>query len=199
MSEESRYQLVGKKSHRNALLSSISVLIILVSLFYSAWKLKALDEAIMKKKGEIGELESRRIMLFAQNDSLTQIVYHLDSVLAMPISEKKSVSLSNVLKPRTEAKLVEGLRGYQDLQVYDFSLWLDVPQQWKAKIAEVRYEFNHPSFHQKAQVSSDPTTGFRVGYRGWGCLHIVTISAAMIDGSTNTIEFDMCKALGVGD
>lgn len=192
MIEESRLQQIGKTSRRNAFLSSLGFLIVAASLVYGAWHLSHLNKAIEEKKGQIDSLEARR-------DSLKRILQHLDSTLATPPEERANAALAEIMKPRVEAKPVPGVRGYKDLQIYDFSLWLDVPAAWKEKITQVTYEFNHPSFRDKTQTSDDRSTGFRVGYRGWGCLHIVTITITTTDGSSSRFDFDMCKELGVGE
>jgi hypothetical protein len=85
-------------------------------------------------------------------------------------------------------------------QVYDFKLWVEASRETLAPITSVRYEFNHPTFPPKLKVqeSSNRDDGFRVGYRGWGCLRsvIVTFTLAEPKGAPPKIDFDMCAALG---
>lgn len=78
---------------------------------------------------------------------------------------------------------------------YDFSLWLDVPNKQKNRIKKVIYVFNHPTFKNKEFVSNNQTDGFKVGYRGWGCLSNVTIKIQGKDGGESLILLNMCGAL----
>jgi hypothetical protein len=77
---------------------------------------------------------------------------------------------------------------------YDFSLWLDVPEDQRQKIKSVTYVLNHPTFAQKEYASSKSEDGFRVGYRGWGCLNTVLIRIER-QGAGSQITFRMCDEL----
>ncbi len=80
-------------------------------------------------------------------------------------------------------------------QVLEFALWLEVPQDRRAEIRSVTYSFRHPELSQPALDSSDPTRGYRVGFRGPQCLGVVVITLNAVDGSPQPLSFDMCKAL----
>lgn len=80
--------------------------------------------------------------------------------------------------------------------LYDFRIWLDLSETQKGQIREVEYKFNHPSFSQKTQVSTDATKGFQVGYRGWGAIDSVPIKVTYRDGQIASASVDMLKALG---
>jgi transcription initiation factor IIF auxiliary subunit len=95
---------------------------------------------------------------------------------------------ANIL-PYAKFTKVKGKEG-----TYDFSLWLDVPNEQKSRIKKVTYVFNHPTFNNKVFVSNNQANGFMVSYRGWGCLSNVTIK---IEGQygVSLISLDMCGAL----
>jgi hypothetical protein len=84
------------------------------------------------------------------------------------------------------------VKGQKD--TYDFSLWLDAPPEQKARIKKVVYLFNHPTFETKEFVSRNKADGFKVGYKGWGCLTNVTIKVKGRD-TRSQISFNMCEAL----
>jgi hypothetical protein len=77
---------------------------------------------------------------------------------------------------------------------YDFSLWLGVPEEQKAGIRRVVYIFNNPTFKQKEYESQQASDGFRIGYRGWGCLDRVIIRIELQSANSH-IDFNMCEAL----
>jgi hypothetical protein len=84
------------------------------------------------------------------------------------------------------------VKGQKD--IYDFSLWIDSPNEQKVQISKVIYVFDHPTFKTKEFTSSNQADGFKVSYRGWGCLSNVTIKIESRDVSSQ-IRFNMCEAL----
>lgn len=152
-------------------------------------------------QAEIDSLKTSRQVQAKQNltlrDSLRQIESTVKRAEApdLAYTVNRLTPISALVTPRAQEKLISGLVTSDGKQIYDFSLWLDIPDQEKAKIQEVSYEFNHPTFRQPRQVSSEPSTGFRVGYRGWGCLSSVIITIRPREGEPEKIDFDMCRAL----
>lgn len=77
---------------------------------------------------------------------------------------------------------------------YNFSLWIDLPEELKPAVQKVSYYLNHPSFSQKVNEVSDPSTGYRFSYTGWGCLQSVYITVYLEDRNIE-IEFYMCDGI----
>lgn len=166
--------------------------------------LAAISEHMKKRE----ELENERRQLEAEIASLRasrQTLQHekevYQSTLASIHKEVENTALSAKVEdltpvsaavtPRAAAQPVPGAS-----RTYDFSLWVEVPDAKTQRITSVTYEFNHPTFPQKQQISSDAARRFQVGYRGWGCLRSVIITLKTAEGAAEKIDFDMCKALG---
>ena len=84
-----------------------------------------------------------------------------------------------------------------DLPSYRFTTWIEGPREAMSEIESVEYQFNHPTFKDKVQVGRDRTNGFRVGYTGWGCLSIVTVTFKLRNGGAEPphLDFDMCELI----
>jgi phenylalanyl-tRNA synthetase alpha subunit len=104
-------------------------------------------------------------------------------------------ALAKVIVPKAKAKTVPGEKTASGKPVYDFQLWLDVPQDRKSEIRSVEYFFDHPTFLNKHFTSSDSSNGFAVNYRGWGALRLVVVTVNLREGAPLTLYFDMLKAL----
>ena len=123
-----------------------------------------------------------------------------------PVSGGKAATDSAVNPARIVAQLhVRAARqetGRQiagtDLPSYRFTTWIEGPPEAMSEIESVEYQFNHPTFKDKVQVGRDRTNGFRVGYTGWGCLSIVTVTFKLRNGDTEPpphLDFDMCELI----
>jgi len=89
----------------------------------------------------------------------------------------------------------------------EFVLGLNVRESAAEEIAEVRYFFDSPKFRegqtdpyyqgrQPVLRSRDPRVGFRVSYKGDGCLQTVTITVTYKDDTKPlTIDFAHCGAV----
>jgi len=84
-----------------------------------------------------------------------------------------------------------------DLELYNFTFWLaDIDDVFR-HIKSVDYYLDHPSFTQKDLVSTDASTNFKKGYKGWGCLDSVLVKISFDDPTLRAapIDFNQCKAL----
>lgn len=84
-----------------------------------------------------------------------------------------------------------------ELPSYRFTTWVEGPAEALKEIESVAYEFNHPTFKDKVQIGRDRKNGFRVGYMGWGCLSIVTVTFKLrnSDAEPPHLDFDMCATI----
>ena len=104
--------------------------------------------------------------------------------------------IASVVNPRADAR-PSGNRTANGRPIRNYTIWLEVPASRRQEIAEVIYYFNHPTFPNKIQRSSNATNNYLVGYRGWGCLYRIAITLVLTDGEKKQLDFNMCKALGV--
>lgn len=205
---------VRKSSRHSAWITLFGALVVGIAFLYSLLKLndinqeyqtkQALANAAQQKADSLRDIaasmEKQIGVLRGNTRELEQSYAKLHTVVAASGSPKlkmeytKGTPLIAVVKPRASAMRSNG--GRSGTPLYDFSLWLDVPEDRKEEIASVEYEFNHPTFRQKTQESSDPKTGFKVSYNGWGCLRSVLVKIHLKQGGAQTIDFDMCEAVG---
>lgn len=162
---------------------------------------KELQSRIQLLKGEVKAAERARGALQEERANLRASLQNIEGEVrktddrSLFNTVQKLTPLSAIVEPRAEAKPVPGGETPGGTQYYDFSIWLGLPSREAGRIGRVSYEFNHPTFTQPRASSTNPADGFRVSYRGWGCLNSVIIQIETTDGSTERIDFDMCKEL----
>ncbi|MGE0449897.1 MAG: pYEATS domain-containing protein [Vicinamibacterales bacterium] len=122
----------------------------------------------------------------------------IGSVPYTPLSAVRSQpAVLSQLQLRADRRPLGRLIQGTELPAYNFSAWVEGPEDVLAQIESVQYEFNHPTFQQKVQVGRERSRGFRVGYTGWGCLSSVAVSVKLRDATVPMphIDFNMCDAI----
>jgi energy-coupling factor transporter ATP-binding protein EcfA2 len=106
-------------------------------------------------------------------------------------------SLLDGIEIRARADETGGVVENTTLPLYHFKIWLEGSPDALARIKSVQYEFDHPTFRDKVQRSSDRRSRFEQGYRGWGCLSSVKVTMTAVDARVPeaTVNFDMCAAV----
>jgi len=166
-------------------------------------ELEALKQQREALGAEIASLQTSRQVLLQQATAYQESFRKIESEVVEKRAPEKLVEsiqrytpISALAEPKASARALPELTTTEGQQIYDFSLWLGLPGADKGRIRKVSYEFNHPTFRQKTMVSSNAEDGFKVGYRGWGCLNSVIITLVLRDVPAERIDFDMCRALG---
>lgn len=178
---------------RLPLIVKIQVLIAVVALgvtVAATFQLPSLIQTKQTLQAEINGLEEKRRAL---EERQREAEAALRQVVAR-VNADKSATAS--VRPRASATELKGAQDSRGRRVYDFRLWVDAPPALKDQVQRVRYQFDHPTFINKFQESTEPSNGFAVSYRGWGCLYLVTITLFFKDGRSEQVLFDMCNALG---
>ncbi len=183
------------------LLVAALVVLITVALVAFSWLIYSLESA--RKNFSL-----QREAYEKQISTLRDEVNHYKQALAS-VSPGLSVAQKKDLSPSTEAALLAnkikviagcrdlGYKGYRDLEVYNFSISVDAPEEVLSRIESVTYEFNHPSFTEKSLLSNDKATHFQRAYTGWGCLASVLVHVKFSNPAVEAppIDFNMCKVL----
>ncbi len=166
---------------------------------------KAEDEALQKKldelRREVETLEKTRVTLMSETSalkgSIRNITFEVQKVSPSAVKMVTDLKpISALVIPRAKYEAVPGMSTRAgDGRVFDFYLWLDFYPGEKPNIRKVSYEFNHPTFQEKTVSSTDPSQGYRVSYRGWGCLRSVIITVELTDGRSEKVDFAMCDAM----
>jgi hypothetical protein len=107
---------------------------------------------------------------------------------------------SQIIRPHAKAAPINGKKLKSGKQVYKFSLWLEISDNYKSKIYSAEYIFDHPSFIiDKVKESKNQLDGFKVEYEGWGAINSVDIILTLMDGTKVIINVNMLELLGWDD
>jgi len=213
-----------KKSNRAALVSLVGALILLGAIVVSALSLSRLEAEAKDRRAELAsleavtekqrdraqqaraeaervqkELEEGRLELAALEKEKQSLTYQWEvasrtlgeqRTLTREIGEnqRRELPLSLLVEPRTEAVPLSENR-------FEFRLWLEVPEERRSALEKVTYVFNHPTFPEPEQTSTDAARGFPVSYVGWGALSRVIIRLHEKGGKTEEIAFNMHEAI----
>jgi hypothetical protein len=80
--------------------------------------------------------------------------------------------------------------------IYTVQLSLAAPDTILDKTSEVRYHFNHESYHPNPKIGRDRGSAFAISYIGWGCVDQVVITLVprnSAGGSITLPDFDLCS------
>ncbi|HRI07066.1 MAG TPA: hypothetical protein PKW35_04570 [Nannocystaceae bacterium] len=160
-----------------------------------------LSEEQVKLSTEIEGLRAERDRL---RESMVEVSNLLEpsgaggagNVAKVPPSALKSVrrqlevAVPATARVRPQASMVDAGGG-----LYDFSVWLDMPAGVADQIERVTYLLNHPSFRDQNRTVTASEGGFRVSYRGWGCLDSVVVTLQHKTGERDKMVFNMCDLL----
>jgi len=152
---------------------------------------RKLAERSRRLEAEIAQKESALAILNQQIPPANRV--RPDNVKLRPLPTPGSGP--GDIKPMVRA-VPKDVRNDQGQSVYDFTLWVEAPPDLREMIAEVKYDFNHPSFQRPTQTSTNAADGFAVHYVGWGALRMVTVTITLKDGTSQIKYFDMVQALG---
>lgn len=172
--EETEYQKLRRSSYLSAALTVMGFVIIVSSLIFSYTQIREKEARV----NELTELEDQLAKKIEEQEAL--------------IKEYEWASSPLAIMAQTKAITLNGIRDPQGRQVYDFSIWLQVPVLLKDKIVKVSYYFDHPTMIKKNRESQEAANGYSVSYRGWGCLSSVIITVSLTDGTIHKLDFNQC-------
>lgn len=162
-----------KNSRRAAWIVLAAFLIVLVAIAWNVIRLNAIDAAIAEQEA---------------------LVEHRLNTVARLEQEVDRLTYAPELRPNAHAEEIPDIRDYSGRQMYDFMLWIDRAAFRDREIAEVTWVSDARMLGEV--TSNDYTNGFSVNYRGVECLESVHVILRYRDSSQETMDFDMCKALG---
>lgn len=172
--EEIEYKKLQKSSYISAALTLMGFVIIVSSLAFS-----------------YSQIKEKEIRL----NKLTKIEKELESKIKrqeLRIQELEWASSPKAIIAQTKAVKLDGVTDPNGRQIYDFSIWLQVPVMLRDKITRVEYSFDHPSMIKKTRESSEISNGYSVSYRGWGCLTAIDIKVHFQAGEIYWLVFNQC-------
>lgn len=162
-----------KTSRRAAWVALAAFLVVMSAIAYSASRLNAIDAAIAEKEAQVGDREKKIKEL---EEEVVRLTYAPE------------------LRPNAHAEEIPNIYDHRGRQMYDFMLWFDPAGFRDREIEEVTWASDSRMLREV--TSADRTNGFGVTYRGAECLGAVRVILRYHDGSRETMDFDMCEALG---
>ena len=201
-SDQFHVKELGKASRRTAWLSLIGVLVVLISLGYSAYKLNSLEKVVLSKKAEVSSLEELinnlkkeelvlRDRINRTTDEYNELRKNVEKLYSVKVTPQNEVYELKAIAKATGKNTTHGPE-------YNFTIYINSPPELLNNIKKVTYDFNHPTFKDPHREVSDPKTRFACFYVGWGCLDSVVVKVFLKDNTEHSIDFDMCKSLGPG-
>jgi len=133
------------------------------------------------------QVEQKRLKSDSLNIKIDELKLTIDKIKNGPISE--------LITPKAIAVRLEGRRAQNGRQLFNFVLWIDLPNYRKSDIQSVKYHFGHSSMLMKERTGKQASNGFAVNYTGWGCLGMVTLTVVLQNQQEVTIDFPMCDEI----
>ncbi len=173
--EDIQYKQLQRASNISAILTLLGVVVVISALIFSYFEIRKMEERVAE--------------LAAEESQLKEKIEHQKA----QIKQYEWASSPQAITAQTKAVELNGIKDPSGRQVYDFSIWLQVPVLLKDKIKQVQYVFDHPTMLNKTRESTEASNGYSVSYRGWGCLKSMTIKVFLKDGESHEIQFDQCS------
>jgi len=194
---------LGKSSRRAAIVSAAGLTILAGSLVAAGARLGSAEKRVSAAREEVNAMRLERDGLQKEQAALAADISRLKG--QKTDLERKNLGLeAEVEKLRGPLqKLVEidaaaqklGLSDPKGRPLYDFSIWLKLPEFRKSEIKKVRYHFDNPSAILKDRYADNPANGFSISYRGWGCFPDIRVTLTTADGGAIEMPLDQCAKL----
>jgi hypothetical protein len=107
--------------------------------------------------------------------------------LVATLEQDRNLPIENLIIPRAAATPVSERNS-------TFLIWIDVPSFRRDEIKEVVYKLC-PGFADRIRISREPSSGFAVGYLGWGLCPAIEITVKLNDGREIVKIFAMANYL----
>ena len=172
--ENIEYSKIRKSSVLSACLSLSGFIIILGSLGFS-----------------YNEIKSKELQIKSLTKLEESLQLKIDNQRVL-IKELEIASSPSAIVAQSNSVELEGIKDEKGRQIYDFSIFLQVPILLKENITEVKYFFNHPSMLKPNRESTNYANGYNVSYRGWGCLTNIEITVYFENGENHKLYYNQC-------
>jgi len=192
-------------SLRAGVASFFGLIVVIATLLYSAARLYTLRAEYIETDAELAKkarsLETLRFQLRNADLELQKKEHDIAAAQEqlnrlLSFRDKLQSPLTEQVKIKADATKTGRRTGSGDPE-YIFSLWVEAKQPFLQEISSVEYRFLNSSFKHPIERSQDSSTGFRVQYKGWGCMEVVpvTINSKSESLPGGTLDFNMCSQL----
>jgi len=185
-------KIVKRYSKNLIILRISSIVLILASLIFGIYVLNKSNLEVEKVSSENKNLKSDYIELkgstlkiqdFVKNNTFS--TENSDTIISF-------IPLKALIIPIVKSTPLNK-KGYKNYDLYDFSLYLKLPESRKKEIKKVNYYFTHK--YAFKLNSTNPEDNFRVKFEGWGCFTDIKISLFLVNSDSLIIHFNMCEEL----
>ena len=159
-------------------ISVVGVLVLAGAMGYGYHELSVLHVQIDSTQKELDRINNKSI-----------------PCLQSKIEKLKNAPVRELVTPRAIEVELTNQRDPQGRQLYNYTLWLDMPASRKKDISSVKYFFDDKSMRVKTHIGTQPSNSFAVSYKGWGCFSDVVVTIDSPGRLSPPIHFDMCKAI----
>jgi hypothetical protein len=151
---------------------------------------------INNAKKDLAKIRSETLLLQQTNQALKSNNTKLsaDNTRLAALASLLNGPLSSVVEPRLYVQRVEGITDPRGKPVYDFILFLNVPEPRRSEIKAVEYIVNHPEKLNPVMHGGSAEASFAAAYRGTGCFVPVIVKVTPVRGNPFTTAFDECAA-----
>ena len=192
--EEDKARQQQRRTKIKFRLMSVGIVVLSILVFFIIFL------GLKSRKGEIDALNARVEATAAElrTQELLQIVLkgqgnqyknksHKEVVKMLVIQQNNPIE--NLIVPRAVAS-----KPNKTSKNYSFLIWIDVPTFRRNEIKEVQYELCK-GFIDLLRLSREPSSGFAIGYLGWGFCPAIKIKVRLVNGEEINIDFPMGEYL----
>lgn len=197
MTEEQLLDSLGslqRQSRTSLFLVLLGTAFLLGSVYYSASRLRPLEEQVASRKTELAavsqEIAVERAKLLELQRSYDQLKTNAETLYSVKVTP------SNAVYEVKASAIATGRQLSQGRPEYRFTLFVNASPDALVQIENVTYGMDHETFKTRDYTSSDRAALFAKSYVGWGCLTSVAVTVQLKSGAVNTTDFDMCRSLG---
>jgi cell division protein FtsB len=135
--------------------------------------------------------------LEAKIETRKDLVNKLNGNIASLNSEIYSLKYSptDKITPRATANILPANITENGKRIYDYTVWIDLSSYRQKSLTSVSYAIigNDVGFEDRTALNK--RNGFSITFRGTSCVSKIKIDILFSDDTTDTIVFEMCKAL----
>jgi hypothetical protein len=103
--------------------------------------------------------------------------------------------LVNALRANISPQELATIKYYGETEsVHPWSIWLNLPEQFRGTLASVDYYFLHPTF-RNPKHSEPGSSIFLAQWKGWGCIDEAYLIAKTKSGHQIRADFDFCEVV----
>jgi len=179
-----------RKARRRALMLTIIPIVAAAAWLLATFGVvRRLESRAAQLRSESHSLEKANAALLIEKQKLSA-----DNQRLAALARLLNGPLPSVIQPKLYAQRVEEITDPHGNPVYDFILFLSVPEPRRGEIRSVEYIVNHPEKLNKVMRGGSSEASFAAAYRGTGCFIPVLIRVTPTNGAPFVISFDECAA-----